>query len=179
MSPYRPVIHLSTQIRLKVLDADPYGKPYPRDMIGKEATFPNTDEKNKFGGYACLCDEEFPTEGLKQMTEIKYLNEAELSRNLELFMASDKCYCECGSTLVAINPFKAIQGNYDNGASTEVKDRVAAGRANDRLKTPHVYLTSRQLYEAAVHHNRPQTLVITGDANCGLGAAVATKVRVL
>lgn len=37
--------------------------------------------------------------GFTHYARFRYLNEAELSRNLELFMAHDKCYCNHHSKL--------------------------------------------------------------------------------
>ena len=58
-------------------------------------------------------------------------------------------------------------GNYDDGRSglppLAVKDLVATGSVLDSDKNPHIYLTSRKLYEKAVNENKAQTLVITGN----------------
>eukprot|EP00658_Telonema_sp_P-2_P016705 TRINITY_DN16478_c0_g1_i5.p1 TRINITY_DN16478_c0_g1~~TRINITY_DN16478_c0_g1_i5.p1 ORF type:complete len:1416 (+),score=374.56 TRINITY_DN16478_c0_g1_i5:252-4499(+) len=149
------------EITLQVKDQDPFGNNYPRAMVGKQMEFPNTDEKIRAlgGGYACNFDASFPQEGIAQMTSIKYLNEAELSRNLQQYMCVNrKTYCLCADTLVAINPFTRTIPNYT--------PQVLSGVIDGSIEEPHIYVTSKQLLTRAMTGN-PQTLLITGESGAG------------
>jgi myosin heavy subunit len=161
----------------KVKDGKIEVKILPEDRLGTKQTASELDEKlserkfsnkgqedpEKDGAYICEFDEAFPSMGYSNMTEIKHLNEAELARNLKLYHANYNSYCQCGSTLVAINSFK--RDVLPNPFSEEMRQQYAHGK-----KEPHAYRTAKMLFENARvggAHGGDQALIITGESGAG------------
>ena len=99
------------------------------------------------------------------MTELVELNEAELDRNLRTYHANDGCYCYCGNTLVAVNPFKNIPGLYDNRDSfTGISERELRDK-------PHMFAIAELAFQKCFMDKKngggKQALVITGESGAG------------
>jgi len=130
---------------------------------GEERTFSNggSEAPEKDGSYLCDCDPDFPSTGYPNMTEIKFLNEAELAKNLKLYLANDNSYCMCGDTLVAINSFSRgpfVEAPFGKNMMDEYKN----GR-----EAPHAYKTAKMLHEEAMKGLKNQCLIITGESGAG------------
>jgi myosin-5 len=154
-------------LKVQILDKDADG--YDQSAAQLDASlnvreFSNTgapDKKDK--AYLCLYDKDFPAQGYDNMTEIKNLNEAELARNIKLYASQYKTFCECGSTLVAINAFKRDVVPFPFG-----KERMV-DYANGET-SPHCFKTAKKIFDGALMDGAQggnQALIITGESGAG------------
>lgn len=145
-----------------------------------------TGEKDR-EGYCALRDTDFPPDGVDDMVSLRFLNDAELERNLRTRFYSDRSYCYCANTCVAINLFfrntSATDRPYvfQNGVPTstpfdpfceEVK-REYIGKVRGE-NPPHVYAIVQESIESLfrkTQHDpdspKEQAIVITGESGAG------------
>jgi len=154
-------------LKVQILEKDADGYTQSASQLDESLNvreFSNTgnpDKKDK--AYLCLYDKDFPAQGYDNMTEIKNLNEAELARNIKLYASQYKTFCECGSTLVAINAFKRDVIPFP--FSKEKMVDYANGE-----ESPHCFKTAKKLFDGALLDGAQggnQALIITGESGAG------------
>jgi myosin heavy subunit len=165
----------ATDVTLRKEPKNAVGEDQPD--AGAERTFKNSGERYFLGpadeAYAAKLDDNFPYEGITNMTELRELNEAELDRNLRTLHHHHQNYCYCGQTLVAINPFGKPNRSL---FSDETKDTYV-GKDREEI-APHIYAVAetafQQAFKPATGGDKPkQALVITGES--GAGKTFTTK----
>jgi myosin-1 len=75
--------------------------------------------------------------------------------------ASDTIYTSIGPVLIAINPFKMIQGLY-----TDAKIREYRGKKAFELP-PHTYQLADETYFSMINYRENQCVIITGESGSG------------
>jgi len=95
------------KVKLKVTDP---AFTLPKKDVEAAADKEN-EKKELFTSYAAQRDSDFPEEtGYDDMVRLRYLNDGELNRNINLLFDKDLTYCYCGNTCVAINAFYDWKG---------------------------------------------------------------------
>ena len=102
------------------------------------------------------------------MVRMSDVNEATILRNLKLRFNNDRIYTNIGTILVAMNPFKKIEGIY---SEARVQEHLATtpGDASD----PHVFQTASAAYLGVRGERIDQAIIISGES--GAGKTEATK----
>jgi myosin heavy subunit len=103
---------------------------------------------------------------VSDLVEVSPLNNAELLLCLERRYNNDDIFCDCGPTLLAINPNKLIKKCYTDAIKEEVEDWARG--LQDEKPEPHIWTLSakayRQMFEGA---NRKQACCISGESGAG------------
>jgi hypothetical protein len=94
-------------------------------------------------------------------TELMYLNDASLLWNLRCRYLSDSIYTYTGYILIAINPYKDINGLYGEEAMGRF---VGRGLLNN---PPHIYAIAEEAVRKARHGAGSQSLIISGESGAG------------
>ena len=132
-------------------------------------------------GYGALKDPQFEPEGYADMVNLRFLNDAELSRNLETRFRKDLSYCYCGNTIVGLNLFYRWKNRQDKpidwktGEPEDIFDEEHCQRylgAQRSENPPHIFAVVqdcyRGLFEASMEGPaQDQALVITGESGAG------------
>lgn len=74
---------------------------------------------------------------LEDLVDVDPLNDAELLRCLELRYRSDNVYCNCGPTLLAMNPYKSIPKS--SLPEHKVMFRKYALNGGKKITMPHIW----------------------------------------
>ncbi|GFE54273.1 myosin F [Babesia ovis] len=120
-----------------------------------EKYHPHTDDRfNSPSGYP------------DDLCNLTYLHEASVLHALDCRFAVDAIYTLTGKILIAVNPFKHIDGLYDDATILRYLDGLDNG-------APHVFGVARDAYESMTKNDRSQTILISGES--GAGKTESTK----
>lgn len=112
--------------------------------------------------------------GLDDLTQLTHLHEAAVLDSLHLRFDVDKIYTFTGPILIAVNPFKSIEGLY---AGEVVKafltGQERAAHPASIYKSPHVFAIGSTAYHGLCASKAPQTILISGES--GAGKTESTK----
>jgi myosin-3 len=102
------------------------------------------------------------------------LDEETLLHELEIRFNRDQIYTYVGEILVSMNPFKAIEGLYDN-------DKLSLYRtvADKAAIPPHVYATASMAYDQMFTSGKDQVCVISGESGAGKTEAAKSFIKQL
>ena len=105
--------------------------------------------------------------------QLFYLDEANLLDNLTVRYRADAIYTYTGTVLLAVNPYKALDGLYD-------AERMDAyrGRALGVLP-PHVFAIAERARRALVTEHADQSIVVSGESGAGKTESCRAIVRYL
>ncbi|EER14642.1 myosin C, putative, partial [Perkinsus marinus ATCC 50983] len=104
----------------------------------------------------------FGKEDVDDLTSLKHLHEPALLQVLQNRFNRDQLYTMCGPILLAVNPFKGIQGLYEK----TVVDRFLLDSEN-LIHTPHVFSTALRAYKSSVRQGVSQSILISGESGAG------------
>jgi len=104
----------------------------------------------------------------EDMVRMSDVNEATILRNLKLRFSVDRIYTNIGTILVAMNPFKKIDGIYSD-ARVQEHLNTTPGEAS----APHVFQTAAAAYLGVRGERVDQAIIISGES--GAGKTEATK----
>eukprot|EP00434_Breviolum_minutum_P005396 symbB.v1.2.004758.t1/scaffold242.1/size254583/5 len=105
----------------------------------------------------------FTSEGLSvldDLTQLTHLHEPAVLSSLQNRFDIDKIYTFTGPILIAVNPFKAIPGIYDE----EVLKSFISTKPSTK---PHVFNTSNASYRGICDRHKSQTVLISGESGAG------------
>ncbi|EDO07458.1 WD40 repeat myosin-like family protein [Babesia bovis T2Bo] len=120
-----------------------------------EKYYPHTDDRfNSPSGYP------------DDLCNLTYLHEASVLHALDCRFAVDEIYTFTGKILIAVNPFKLINGLYDDSTIVRYLER----QDDD---APHVFGVARDAYEKMTKNDQSQTILISGES--GAGKTESTK----
>ena len=89
------------------------------------------------------------------------LNAATLVENTRKRFVGDNIYTYISQLLIAVNPFKHIDGMYD-----EKRKEVYKG-CNWAQEDPHVYAIAEMSYQSMTMHSQSQSLLVSGESGAG------------
>jgi len=119
-----------------------------------------TGEEHKIKKSAASDRNPVKFDGVEDMAELGYLNEATVLHNLRVRYNQDRIYTYSGLFLVAVNPFKRFP-IYGNG----IIDMYKGKRRNEMA--PHIFALSDGAYRAMLNDRQNQSLLITGESGAG------------
>jgi myosin heavy subunit len=100
------------------------------------------------------------------LCDVQPLNNAELLLNLERRYNNDDIFCDCGPTLLAINPNKLIKKCYLDSIREEVSDWATG--LQDEKPEPHIWTLSAKAYRQMFEGDRrKQACCISGESGAG------------
>ncbi|ANQ09648.1 Myosin [Plasmodium coatneyi] len=111
----------------------------------------------------------FDSSGLSapaDLTNLTHLHEASILHSLNVRFDIDEIYTLTGPILIAVNPFKVIPDLYSD-------DMLAKHVQPIQSKSPHIFSTANSAYLGMCQHNKPQTILISGES--GAGKTESTK----
>jgi len=100
-------------------------------------------------------------EDKKDHCNLDVLNSATLVENARVRFVNDKIYTYISQLLIVINPFKRIEGIYDDAVKEIYKG------ANWTQLDPHVYAIAEMAYQSMTLHNQSQSLLVSGESGAG------------
>ncbi|CAN1270668.1 XI-C [Linum perenne] len=95
------------------------------------------------------------------MTNLHYLNEAEVLDNLATRFQIDKIYTYTGNILIAANPFQDLPHLYE----TSVMERYKGAKMGDQ--TPHVFTIADIAYRAMINEGKSNSILVSGESGAG------------
>ena len=109
------------------------------------------------------CHQPHPGADVPDHCQLMYLSQPTLLENTRVRYMEDKIYTYVGSILVAVNPFRMIEGLYDvpNMEKCKGKKLWNAGCG------PHVFAMSEQAYAAMKKSRNNQCVVVSGESGAG------------
>eukprot|EP00804_Cyclotella_cryptica_P021599 CCRYP_005870-RJ/>CCRYP_005870-RJ protein AED:0.41 eAED:0.41 QI:0/0.33/0.3/1/0.33/0.3/10/0/924 len=110
------------------------------------------------------------TGGVDDLIGLTHLHEPAILHALRLRYTADIIYTSTGPILLAINPFKTMEGVYGGGLMDLY--RRQGERPNGKLP-PHVYQTADDAYRAMMRPTN-QSILVSGES--GAGKTVTTKI---
>ena len=99
------------------------------------------------------------------LCDVNPLNNAELLLNLESKYKSDDIFCDCGPTLLAMNPNKGIPKLYTDAIKHEIES-WARGEHNIKPR-PHIWTMSAKAYKQMFETMHKQACCISGESGAG------------
>jgi myosin heavy subunit len=103
----------------------------------------------------------------QNLTQLSFLNEPSVLRNLRDRYKKNKVYTNAGPVLVAVNPFKDVSG-------TLYGDDLVKQYMKNETKEPHVYKVVVEAYRHMRRDKKNQALIIAGES--GAGKTETTKI---
>jgi len=100
-------------------------------------------------------------EHVKDHCNLDVLNSATLVENTKQRFVQDDIYTYISQLLIAVNPFKQIEGLY-----TDKKKEIYRG-CNWAQEEPHVYAIAEMSYQSMTMHNQSQSLLVSGESGAG------------
>lgn len=96
------------------------------------------------------------------LAELENLNEETLLEELNLRYMNDVIYTYVGEILVAVNPYKMIDGIYSKSKQNQYRNGV------DKTSIPpHIYAVADNAFEALKNTRKDQVCVISGESGAG------------
>ena len=95
--------------------------------------------------------------------QLMYLSQPTLLENTRVRYVEDKIYTYVGSILVAVNPFRFIDGIY----TTAVMEQCKGKKLYNAACGPHVYAMSEQAYVSMKKTPKDQCIVVSGESGAG------------
>ena len=105
----------------------------------------------------------FTSEGLSvldDLCQLTHLHEPAVLSSLQNRFDIDKIYTFTGPILIALNPFKAIRGLYD-------EDVLRSFMTTKPSSKPHVFNTANATYRGICDRKKSQTVLISGESGAG------------
>mmetsp|Transcript_124923 Transcript_124923/g.266607 ORF Transcript_124923/g.266607 Transcript_124923/m.266607 type:complete len:1729 (-) Transcript_124923:634-5820(-) len=105
----------------------------------------------------------FTSEGLSvldDLTQLTHLHEPAVLSSLQNRFDIDKIYTFTGPILIALNPFKIINGLYNENM---LRSFISAKPSSK----PHVYSTANMAYRGICDRQKSQTVLISGESGAG------------
>ncbi|EGR30103.1 myosin head, putative, partial [Ichthyophthirius multifiliis] len=109
-------------------------------------------------------------ETYQDMVNMDILNEPELLLNLRTRFDDNKIYTYVGPTLLAVNPFKGIEGMYSESNLKSymcIVDGSSTDKGLYKKLAPHVFGLTAQAFKDLFENNKNQALVISGESGAG------------
>ncbi len=102
-------------------------------------------------------------EGADDLAALTHLDEPNVLHNLKLRFSSGQIYTWTGRILMALNPWRTIDGLY----SAERLNHYCAASADSSCPTPHVFAVAEQAYRGMMDDGRRQCILVSGDSGSG------------
>jgi myosin V len=102
-------------------------------------------------------------EGADDLAALTHLDEPNVLHNLKLRFSASQIYTWTGRILMAINPWRKIDGLY----SAERLNHYCAASADSSCPTPHVFAVADQAYRGMMDDGRRQCILVSGDSGSG------------
>ncbi|CAN1844962.1 XI-E [Linum perenne] len=99
--------------------------------------------------------------GVDDMTNLHYLNEAEVLHNLSTRYKIDEIYTYTGNILIALNPFQGLPHLYESS----VMERYKGAKVGD--ETPHVFTIADIAYRAMINEGKSNSILVSGESGAG------------
>ena len=109
------------------------------------------------------CHLPHPGEPVPDHCQLMFLSQPTLLENTRKRFLKDKIYTYVGEILVAVNPFKLIQGLY----GTEVMAQCRGKKIWQAACGPHVYAIAEKGYVAMKKSSGNQCIVVSGESGAG------------
>ena len=109
------------------------------------------------------CHLPHPGEPVPDHCQLMFLSQPTLLENTRKRFLKDKIYTYVGEILVAVNPFKLIQGLY----GTEVMAQCRGKKTWQAACGPHVYAIAEKGYVAMKKSSGNQCIVVSGESGAG------------
>ncbi|CAN0886361.1 XI-E [Linum grandiflorum] len=106
-------------------------------------------------------DAESPAGGVDDMTNLHYLNEAEVLHNLATRFEIDEIYTYTGNILIAVNPFQDLPRLYESS----VMERYKGAKVGE--ETPHVFTIADLAYRAMINEGKSNSILVSGESGAG------------
>ena len=99
------------------------------------------------------------------LTTLTHLNEANLLESLRLRYCRNCIYTNTGGVLIAVNPFQQLNLYSLSNTSSFYRDSsIPSGNLD---KPPHVYSKAGDCLEALRYHQKPQSILVSGESGSG------------
>ncbi|CAL1383203.1 unnamed protein product [Linum trigynum] len=118
-------------------------------------------------------DAESPAGGVDDMTNLHYLNQAEVLHNLATRFQIDEIYTYTGNILIAVNPFQALSHLYE----PSVMERYKGAKMGDQ--TPHVFTIADIAYRAMISEGKSNSILVSGESGAGKTETTKNLMRYL
>lgn len=102
---------------------------------------------------------------LSDLCDVQPLNNAELLLNLEKRYKNDDIFCDCGPTLLCINPNKFIKKLYTDEQRDDTYDWAKC--LHNETPVPHIWTLSAKAYRQMFEHKKKQATCISGESGAG------------
>ena len=102
-------------------------------------------------------------EGGDDLAALTHLDEPNVLHNLRLRFAAAQIYTWTGRILMALNPWRAIDGLY----SAERLSQYCAAAADASCPAPHVFAVADQAYRGMLADGRRQCILVSGESGSG------------
>ncbi|CAI0385595.1 unnamed protein product, partial [Linum tenue] len=106
-------------------------------------------------------DAESRAGGVDDMTNLHYLNEAEVLHNLATRFQIDEIYTYTGNILIAVNPFQALPHLYEPAVMKRYKEAKMGEQA------PHVFTIADIAYRAMITEGKSNSILVSGESGAG------------
>ena len=131
-----------------IVNGNAVERPPPPDVPPQDVPRPDRSDRDPQGGVA-------------DVTQLLSLSEESVMQNTMVRFARDEIYTYVGSLLLAINPYKDINGLYGEEAMGRF---VGRGLLNN---PPHIYAIAEEAVRKARHGAGSQSLIISGESGAG------------
>ena len=112
---------------------------------------------------------------LHDLTELHFVHEAALLAHVRERYARQRIYTYVGSTLVSLNPFRELPGEYGEQRMAELK-KTAAQRTG---RTPHLYAIAELAHRSVQQQHCSASVVVSGESGAGKTEASKHLLRYL
>lgn len=99
--------------------------------------------------------------GVADNAQLFYLDEANLLDNLSVRYSADAIYTYTGTVLLAVNPYKVLDGLYSEERMDSYRGRALG------VLPPHVYAIAERARRAIATDKTEQSIVVSGESGAG------------
>lgn len=111
----------------------------------------------------------------EDVCSLSLLHEPAVTHNLRLRYERSEIYTRAGPVLVAVNPFRHIEGLYSSETAARYAEQEAAylraaapsAPSSPPLLPPHIFETASRAYSAMVASGKSQSIIISGESGAG------------